>query len=143
VREFARSVSGLDSPPEDLGDLTPAMPKRWRSVSTGSPGGRNRLALVRTVLRRDPRLVSGPVAEELARRVPAAKPSGKSYGQDERERVLLAARQQFRAAWMRMGRTPRCLSAGEPVTWPRAALSGVSARSWTMSGVPGTCPWPT
>jgi hypothetical protein len=79
------------------------MLKRWRSVSIGSPGGRNRLALVRTVLRRDPRLVSGPVAEELARRVPAAKPSGKSYGQDERGRVLLAARQQFRAAWMRIG----------------------------------------
>ncbi|WP_223166270.1 hypothetical protein [Nonomuraea sp. SYSU D8015] len=102
VLDFARFLSELDSPPEDLGDLTPAMLKRWRTVNIGSSTGRNMLSLVRTLLQRDPRLASGPVAEELARRVPAPKPSGKSYSEAEREQVLLAAQRQFRSAWMRI-----------------------------------------
>ncbi|MFE2729058.1 hypothetical protein [Kitasatospora sp. NPDC059327] len=99
---FARFVSSLDPLPQDLDELTVACLKRWRACHVGTTSGRRRLHVVRLLLRRDPRLGSGPVAEELARRVPGAERSKQSYGEDERARVLLAAQRDFRAAWMRV-----------------------------------------
>jgi hypothetical protein len=95
---FTRFLSGLERPPQDLGELTGAMLKRWRA----SHHDRHALILVRALLRRDPRLATGPVAEELARRVPAAESGKQSFEETERARVMLAAKQQFRSALMRI-----------------------------------------
>ncbi|MCZ4098064.1 hypothetical protein [Streptomyces sp. H39-C1] len=97
---FMRFLASQEQAPDDLDGLTGAMMKRWRQRNIGS--GRHALGSTRVLLRRDTRLASGPVAEELARRVPRTKPSKQSYGEAERERVLLTARRQFRTAWMRI-----------------------------------------
>uniref|UniRef100_UPI003F49A35F hypothetical protein n=1 Tax=Amycolatopsis sp. CA-096443 TaxID=3239919 RepID=UPI003F49A35F len=99
---FAGFVSRLEDPPADLDGMTAAMLKRWRAAHVASSPGRHTLASVRTLLRRDLRLASGPAAEELARRIPRAKPSKQSYAEAERDQVVLAARRQFRAALMRI-----------------------------------------
>ncbi|MFC5668445.1 hypothetical protein ACFP3U_36490 [Kitasatospora misakiensis] len=99
---FGRFLSELEDPPEDLDSLTATMLRRWRARNIGSNNGRYAIQRTRTLLRRDPRLAAGPVAEELARRVPGRTPSKQSYEEDERERVILAARSQFRAALMRI-----------------------------------------
>jgi hypothetical protein len=99
---FTRFLSEQESPPQDLDGLTVAMLKRWRARHIATNTGRHTLQMIRQLLLRDPRLTSGPVAEELARRVPAPIPSKQSYGKAERERVLLAAQRQFRSARMRI-----------------------------------------
>jgi hypothetical protein len=99
---FARFLAGLDSVPQDVDGLTAAVLKRWRTRHIGTNGGRIALKTVRTLLLHDARLGSGAVAEELARRVPSSKPSKQSYGEAERERVLLVARRQFRSASLRI-----------------------------------------
>lgn len=102
LEAFARFLAELDHPPRDLDELTPAMLKRWRQRHVHTNTGRISMSLVRPLLSRDPRLGAGPVAEELARRIPEPSSSKQSYGEKERQRVLLAARREFRAAWMRI-----------------------------------------
>ncbi|MGW6209820.1 hypothetical protein ACWF9B_40020 [Streptomyces sp. NPDC055089] len=102
LQVFARFVSGLDNAPEDLTDLDAAALKRWRLQNVRSNTGRTTLRVVHRLLRSDPRLSTGEVAEQLARRIPKPKPSRKSYDKDERELVLLTARRQFRSAWLRI-----------------------------------------
>lgn len=99
---FTRFLAEQERPPQDLDEMTPAMLKRWRAQNTGSSNGRHTLAVVRVLLRRDPRLNVGAVAEELARRVPRAESSRQSYEDAERDRVRLAATRQFRTALMRI-----------------------------------------
>ncbi|MFD9437910.1 hypothetical protein ACFWBR_03785 [Streptomyces sp. NPDC060006] len=99
---FVRFLSRLDNPPEDLDGLTAAALKRWRERNIKTNTGRLTLATIRVLLRADPRLRTGQVAEELARRVPQGTPSKQSYEDAEREQVLLTAQRQFRAAWMRI-----------------------------------------
>lgn len=111
LEKFAEFVSGLEPPPQDLGDLTTAMLKRWRAQHVATNTGRNTLATVRTLLQRDPRLSQGAVAEELARRIPKPRPSKQSYKQAERERVLLVAQRQFRTALMRIRENTELLEA--------------------------------
>ena len=102
LKVFAEFVSGLDTPPEDLTGLDAATLKRWRLQNISTNTGRTTLRVVHRILRSDPRLSEGPVAEELARRVPAPKPVRKSDDVAEREHVLLAAGRQFRAALLRI-----------------------------------------
>jgi hypothetical protein len=102
LEAFARFVSGLEDPPQDLGDLTRAMLKRWRAQHVATNTGRTTLQLVRTLLQRHPQLSSGAAAEELARRVPKPRPSKQSYEDADRERVLLAAQRHFRSVLMRI-----------------------------------------
>ncbi|MCX5401228.1 hypothetical protein [Streptomyces sp. NBC_00102] len=102
LKVFAEFISGLDTPPEDLTGLDAATLKRWRLQNISTNTGRTTLRVVHRILRSYPRLSEGPVAEELARRVPAPKPVRKSYDEAEREHVLLAAGRQFRAAWLRI-----------------------------------------
>ncbi|PJT45763.1 hypothetical protein CWI85_36805 [Streptomyces albidoflavus] len=99
---FAQFVSTLDIVPEDLTDLDAAALKRWRLQQVSTNTGRTTLRVVHRMLRSDPRLSTGAVAEELARRIPAPKPTRKSYDDKERERVLLTAARQFRSAWLRI-----------------------------------------
>ncbi|MBV1949744.1 hypothetical protein [Streptomyces sp. BV129] len=109
VKAFARFVSELEHPPEDLGDLTTAVLKRWRAAHIGTNSGKSVLRQVRPLLRSDPRLAGGPVGEELARRIPQQVPIKQSYAKDERERVLRAAQRQFRTALLRIGENTRLL----------------------------------
>lgn len=102
VKMFARFVAELEHPPQDLGDLTSAMLKRWRARHIGTNSGKNVLRQVRPLLRADPRLTGGPVREELARRIPKAVPIKRSYGKEEREKVLRVAQRQFRTALLRI-----------------------------------------
>ncbi len=79
------------------------MLRLWRNNHKDTPGGREALAKVRTLLKHEPRLSQGLAAEELARPVPKkGKPSKQSYKPSERDQVLLAAERQFRAALLRI-----------------------------------------
>jgi hypothetical protein len=72
---FTRFLSEFERPPQDLHEVTLAMFKRWRAKNVGSNAGRAALRDIRTLLRRDPRLQVGAVAEELARRIPRPEPA--------------------------------------------------------------------
>ncbi|MFI9358614.1 hypothetical protein [Streptomyces lydicus] len=85
--------------------------------------------MVRTLLRQDPRLAVGSVAEELARRIPSPAPSKQSYEQAERERVVLAARRQFRTALLRISENTRLLE-----EW-RAGHFVVGRREWKIGKI--------
>ncbi|MET9374142.1 hypothetical protein ABZX98_08335 [Streptomyces sp. NPDC002992] len=110
IRLFAGFVSELDSPPDDLDGLTVAMLQSWRIRHIGTNNGKFTLSMIRTLLQQDPRLASGPVAEELARRIPKPIPSKQSYEEAERERVMLAAQRQFRSAWLRISENTHLLN---------------------------------
>ncbi|AQT70528.1 hypothetical protein [Streptomyces sp. fd1-xmd] len=100
---FARFLKAQGHPAQDLADLTSAMLRLWRNNHKDTPGGREALAKVRTLLKHEPRLSQGLAAEELARPVPKkGKPSKHSYKPSERDQVLLAAERQFRAALLRI-----------------------------------------
>ncbi|MEU4850659.1 hypothetical protein [Streptomyces gilvosporeus] len=105
---FTRFLSQLESPPNDLDELSAATLKRWRTTHVSTNTGKATLRAVHALLKQDPRLASGPVADELARRIPTVKPSKRSYEEAERGRVLLAAQRQFRSAWLRI-RENTCL----------------------------------
>lgn len=100
---FVRFLKVQGQPAEDLGDLTSATLRLWRNNHKDTPGGREALGKMRTLLNREPRLSQGLPAEELARPVPkTGKPSKQSYRPSERGQVLLAAERQFRAALLRI-----------------------------------------
>lgn len=125
---FARFLSEQEHPPQDLDGLTASVLKRWRTRHIASNTGKETLRSVRGMLQRDPRLGTGPAAEELARRIPAPKPSKQSYPEAERERVVLAARRQFRAALLRIRENTRLLErwrAGELAEGSRESRLGM------------------
>ena len=126
LKVFADFVSGLETLPDDLTGLDAAALKRWRLQNISTNTGRTTLRVVHRMLRDDPRLSEGPVAEELARRVPAPKPVRKSYDEEEREHVLLAAGRQFRAAWLRIRENSELLE-----RWRAGALDEGS-RDWQL-----------
>ncbi|MCY0950387.1 hypothetical protein OTB16_12860 [Streptomyces sp. H27-S2] len=126
---FARFLSELENPPSDLDGLTAAMLKRWRTQHIGSSAGRNALQLVRALLWRDPRLADGPVAEELARRIPSSSPSKQSYDEEDRERVRLAAQKQFRAALLRIRENSELLH-----QW-RSGTLDEGSREWRLGQI--------
>ncbi|WP_331732105.1 hypothetical protein [Streptomyces sp. NBC_00989] len=129
IRVFAAFVSGLEEPPGDLDALTAATMRDWRERHIGTNTGRGTLRSVRLMLRRDPRLAVGPVAEELARRISGPTPRRQSYGQAERDRVVLAAQRQFRAAWLRICENTRLLD-----RW-RAGGVTVGSREWRIGRI--------
>ncbi|WP_328730705.1 hypothetical protein OHT20_00320 [Streptomyces caniferus] len=103
VEVFARFLKDQGHLAEDLGDLTSATLRLWRNNHKDSPGGREALAKIRTLLKNEPQLAQGLTAEELARPVPKkGKPSKQSYRPSERDHVLLAAERQFRTALLRI-----------------------------------------
>ncbi|MQS36813.1 hypothetical protein [Streptomyces katsurahamanus] len=126
---FARFLSWQDSPPDDLDGLTIAMLQSWRKEHVGTNTGKNTLASVRALLRRDSRLVRGPVAEELARRIPTQPPGGQSYEETERNEVMLAAQREFRSAWLRISENARLLNRWRAGEVPRAS------RDWRLGEV--------
>ena len=131
LRLFSRFLSGQADPPDDLDGLTVALLKRWRAAHVGTNDGRHAMAVIRALLRQDPRLRSGPVADELARRIPNPRPSGQSYDEAERERVMLTARRQFRAALQRIRENTGLLQ-----RWQAGELPEGS-REWRLGQVLG------
>lgn len=129
IDQFAAFVSGLDSPPDDLDGLTAEALQSWRKQNIGTNNGRSVLGTIRGLLRRDPRLSIGPLAEEVARRVPAPTPSKQSYDEDERNRVLLAAQREFRTAWLRINENTRLLN-----RW-RAGDVPEGSREWKIGAI--------
>ncbi|MGW0828677.1 hypothetical protein [Streptomyces sp. NPDC002845] len=130
IQLFAKFLSRLDSPPDDLDGLTVAMMQSWRDRHISTNSGKGMLSGVRQVLRQDSRLADGPVGEELARRIPRPMPSKQSYEEAERDRVVLAAQRQFRSAWLRIGENTRLLTrwrAGDMIEKP------LSYRMWSLS----------
>lgn len=103
IEVFARFLKDQGQPAEDLGNLTSATLRLWRNNHKDTPGGREALGKMRTLLKREPGLVQSLAAEELARPVPKkGKPSKQSYRPSERDHVLLVAERQFRAALLRI-----------------------------------------
>ncbi|MFJ5779897.1 hypothetical protein [Streptomyces sp. NPDC093094] len=126
---FARFVSAMEDAPEDLGDLTVAMVKRWRVKNISTSGGRSTMRHVRPLLKLDPRLATGPVAEELVRRLPASESTRQSYEEGEREQVVLVAQRQFRSALLRIRENTVLLE-----TWRRGEQREGS-RDWRIGKV--------
>ncbi len=106
---FARFLSELDSPPDDVDGLTVSMLQSWREENIGTNNGKAKLGVIRALLQRDTRMAAGPAAEELARRIPGSTPSKQSYKEAERDLVVLTAQRQFRSAWMRICENTRLL----------------------------------
>lgn len=127
---FARFLKDQGHPAEDLGDLTSATLRLWRNNHKDSPGGREALAKMRTLLKREPRLAQGLAAEELARPVPKkGKASKQSYRPSERDQVLLAAERQFRAALLRIRENSTLLARC------RAGALDPDSRDWGIGSV--------
>jgi hypothetical protein len=102
VQAFGRFLGEQGHPVQDLDELTSATLRLWRNNQKKTAGGQHSMMQVRTLLKRDRRLADGPAAEELARRVPARRSGKQSYEGPERERMVLAAERQFRAALLRI-----------------------------------------
>ncbi|WP_280328981.1 hypothetical protein [Nocardia wallacei] len=100
---FAEFLSQQPNPPRDLDELTTAILKRWRAQAAGTnPAG---VQSVNRLLRADPRLASGPVSDELARKLDTRRTSStQSYTEAEFERITVAAKQSFRTALRRIDR---------------------------------------
>ncbi|MGA5810990.1 hypothetical protein ACPC39_33350 [Streptomyces cellulosae] len=101
---FARFLKAQGYPAEDFGDLTSATLRLWRNHHKDTPGGREALAKMRTLLRRESRLAKGLAAEGLARPVPKkGKPSKQSYRPSS----------ATRCCWPPSGSSgPRCCGSG-------------------------------
>ncbi|MEU6497431.1 hypothetical protein ABZ890_44970, partial [Streptomyces sp. NPDC046984] len=126
---FTRFLSTLEPPPQDLEDLTAATLKRWRQTQIATSTGRNTLTGMRTLLRLDHRMLCGPAAEELARRVPKPTSKVQSYEDDEYAQIKEVARREFRAAWMRIEENTRLLE-----RWRAGELSS-GTRDWRLGEV--------
>ncbi|MFD4916617.1 hypothetical protein ACFWNR_25790 [Streptomyces virginiae] len=126
---FTRFLSKLEQPPRDLEDLTAATLKRWRQNHIATSTGRTILGSVRTLLRLDHRMLTGPAAEELARRVPNPTSKVQSYEDDEYAQIKEVARQEFRAAWIRIEENTRLLE-----QW-RAGELTEGGRDWRLGQV--------
>ncbi|MGP3941885.1 hypothetical protein [Streptomyces sp. 6N106] len=126
LQYFADFLAGQDCPPTDLDELTGTMVKRWRVSQPGTAGGYNNITMVITLLQDDPRLQSGPAADELARRITKPKSKVQSYPEAEFDQVKTAARRMFRAARLRIEE-----NAGHLKRW-RAGEIPEGSREWKL-----------
>jgi hypothetical protein len=126
---FTKYVAELESPPDDLDGLGVTALQSWRDLHIDTNSGRTTLRIVRRLLQGDARLADGPVAEELARRIPRPVPSKQSYEDSERNRVVLTAQRQFRLAWLRITENTRLLN-----RW-RAREITEGSREWKIGMV--------
>ncbi|UUY50158.1 hypothetical protein NRK68_24780 [Streptomyces yangpuensis] len=126
---FAKFVADLGSPPDDLDGLSTSDLQSWRDRHVDTNSGKTTLRVVRGLLQGDARLADGPVAEELARRIPRPVPSKQSYEESERDRVVLTAQRQFRSAWLRIGENTQLLN-----RW-RAGDIAEGSRDWKIGMV--------
>ncbi|MGX1797990.1 hypothetical protein ACWIGN_19450 [Streptomyces albidoflavus] len=126
VGRFATFLSEQPDCPRDLDEVTADLVRRWRLAKMGSAGGRQQIRAVSKLLRGDGRLQSGPVAELLARRVPAMRGTVQSYDTAAFDHVVRTARQDFRAALLRIEENGRLLQ-----RWRDGAISP-GEDQWTL-----------
>ncbi|MEV0933968.1 hypothetical protein [Streptomyces phaeochromogenes] len=102
VTTFAKFLKAQGHPAQDLDELSVATVKLLRQNLLQATGTRMHLANLRPLLRKDPRLASGPVAEELARPVGRPPSTRQSLKDEEYEQVRRTARAEFRAGLLRI-----------------------------------------
>ncbi len=100
---FTTFIARQKPSPRDLDELTAITVRRWRQHALEFRG-RYAFTMMRTLLRSDPRLQAGPVADELARRIREPMSGTCSYTEAEFEQIVKAARRHFRAAVRRIDR---------------------------------------
>ncbi|QRY43511.1 hypothetical protein JVX93_23635 [Mycolicibacterium boenickei] len=95
---FTEFVSQQPTQPEDFDHLTVSMIKGWRLHARQHDFGR-----VAQLLRDDPRLQHGPVADEVTRRANFRRPSRtQSYSEAEFDNITKLAKDHFRSALRRI-----------------------------------------
>lgn len=103
LKGFTEFLAAQLAPPQDLEQVSGVLIDRWWDLVRSSIGGRRMFTDVRSLLRDDARLQTGPAAEALARRVPSAKGSRtQSYSRAEFDEITTTARRMFRAALLRI-----------------------------------------
>ncbi|MCO1575532.1 hypothetical protein M8C13_07140 [Crossiella sp. SN42] len=126
VAAFTTFLSQQDRPPQDLDELAATTMKRWWQSVQSTSTGRQRFGTVTTLLRGDARLQTGPVAEELARRIGRLPSTRQSFSEADFEQVRVAARRMFRAARQRIEDNARHLE-----HW-RAGEFIADSRDWEL-----------
>ncbi len=101
LMRFTRFLADQPESIRDLDDLTVAVVKRWRN-SVAMLNDKRVFTEVAFLLHEDPRLQSGPVADELVRRLRPAKSNTQSYSREEFHDIKVAARRTVRAALTRI-----------------------------------------
>jgi hypothetical protein len=101
VQRFARFLAGQQRTPQDLGKFTVRLVQEWRETVLRE-GDHHAFTRITSLLRDDPQLQAGPVADELARRRKAVRGKVQSYSEAEFDQVRTAARRTFRAALQRI-----------------------------------------
>ncbi len=102
LETFTAFLSRQVRPPRDVEELTTSLIERWRHRVLSTAGGYTTFTAVTSLLRADPRLQGGPIADALARRAQRPRSGTQSYSEAEFDRVKLAARRMFRAALLRI-----------------------------------------
>ncbi|RBM18629.1 hypothetical protein DI005_18195 [Prauserella sp. PE36] len=102
LETFTIFLSQQARPPRDVDELTASLIERWRESVLATAGGYTTFTAVTSLLRGDPRLQTGPIADTLARRAQRPRSGIQSYSEAEFDRVKLAARRMFRAALLRI-----------------------------------------
>ncbi|WP_232838232.1 hypothetical protein [Streptomyces geranii] len=126
VKVFADFLSQQDPCPQDLDQLTAGLLRQWRMSRQVTVSGATTLETVRSLLRDDSRLQSGPVADELARIVRKPVRRQESFEDEELEAVRRAARPLFRSALLRIEENARHLE-----RWHAGEFADGS-REWTI-----------
>ena len=98
--QFTQFMAEQPEPVCDLHDVTASLVRRWRNsvpLHAERP-----LSRILPLLHGDPRLQSGPVADELLRRRSGPKAVRESYSRDEFDQISRMARRSFRQALRRI-----------------------------------------
>jgi hypothetical protein len=126
LRVFASFLSLQVRPPRDVDEVTAGSIERWRRSVLTTAGGYITFTRVSRLLRADPRLQTGPVAEALARRVQRPRSRTQSYSEAEFDRIRVAAQRTFRSAVVRIEHNGRHLE-----RW-RAGEFSAGSSAWTL-----------
>ncbi|USY20459.1 hypothetical protein NE857_02010 [Nocardiopsis exhalans] len=102
LRDFARRAVKHEPPLRDLDDVTASFVNSWWMAVRTSKTGRDAFRSTTGMIRTDPRLQAGPVAEALSRRVPRLPSPQRSYSDREFGQIRAVARRQFRSALLRI-----------------------------------------
>lgn len=138
VKKFATFLSRQEHPPRDLDELSASLVKRWRT----DPGvGYPVITAISTLLRRDPRLQTGLVADELAVRVRQPKSKTQSYSEAEFDQIKAAARRTFRAALLRINENAGHLDRWREVSFAKGSEDWVVGEALDVLARTGDLPY--
>ncbi|MCX4789697.1 hypothetical protein OG369_39870 [Streptomyces sp. NBC_01221] len=144
VEKFAAFLAAQDAPPSCMEEFTGALIDRFWLTMASTGSNRAAFRTVCSLLAQDERLQSGPVADALARSVPAHKSTRQSYTTAEFGRIKLEARRMFRSALLRIEDNARHLErfrAGEfkpgSKQWVVGEALELIARDGGLPRIPG------